>query len=248
MKKVAAAVLGLNLSLFAFSSTSLSVLNGTFDGNSAIFDTADGEKKTTLTLETLTKGSVGDVFFFVDFAKANGGQLYNSSNKAWVYGEVAPRLSLSYLTGKKLGNSFVKDYFIATQYNFGGNSDFEAQLYGLGADLVVPGFDFFQANLYYRAVDLTIGSKDYSRSTYQITTVYGTHFGDTGISFKGFIDLTGYNIGTQNQLLYEVTKIEGKPVHIGFEHLYYNESKNDFTNDDPHVQSNSLQAMVKFTW
>lgn len=248
MKKILAAVIGLNISLFAFSTTSLSLLKGEFDGNSAIYDTQGGGDKTTLTFETLTKGSVGDVFYFADYAYTSDGQLYNSSNKSWIYSEIAPRLSLSYLTNKELGGSFVKDYFIATQYNFGGNSDFRAGLIGLGVDLKMPGFDFFQANLYYRKVDLTISSKDYERDTYQLTTVYGTHFGDTGISFKGFVDLTGYNIGTQNQLLYEATKIEGKPLHVGFEHLFYKEFKNDFTNSDPHVRSNTLQAMVKFTW
>ena len=110
------------------------------------------------------------------------------------------------------------------------------------------GFDFFQANLYYRHVDLTIGGTDYERDTYQFTPVYGTHFGNTGISFKGFIDLTGYNIGTQNQLLYEVTRIGGKPVHIGIEHLYYKEFKNDFTSSDPGVDTSSVQMMMKFTW
>lgn len=248
MKKILGAVLAANLSLFAFSSTSLSLLKGKFDGNSAVYDTQDGGDKTTLTFETLTKGKMGDVFFFADYAKTSNGQLYNSSNKSWIYAEIAPRLSLSYLTGKDLSNSFVKDYFIATQYNYGDNSDFRASLVGLGMDLNVPGFDYFQANFYYRAVDLTIGGNDYERSTYQFSPVYGTHFGSTGISFKGFIDLTGYNIGTQNQLLYELFKIEGKSVQVGVEHLYYKEFKNDTTSSNPHVRTNVLQGMIKFNW
>lgn len=248
MKKILAAVLAANISLFAFSSTSLSLLKGEFDGNSAIYDTQDGGDKTTLTFETLTKGKMGDVFFFADYAFASGGQLYNSSNTSWIYAEFMPRLSLSYVSGTDLGNSFVKDYFLAGQYNYGSNSDFKATLVGLGTDLNVPGFDFFQANLYYRNVDLTISGTDHERDTYQFSPVYGTHFGNTGISFKGWMDVTGYNYSAQNQLLYDLFKVEGKAVQVGVEHLYYYEFKNDFTDSNPHVRSNTLQAMIKFTW
>ncbi|MGE4444866.1 MAG: outer membrane protein OmpK [Candidatus Altimarinota bacterium] len=248
MKKIIATILGINLSVFAFSTSSISLLNGKFDGNSAVYDTQGGGNKTTMTFETLTKGNVGDVFFFADFCKTSDGQLYNSTNKQWIYAEVAPRLSLSYLTNTDLSSSFVKDYFIATQYNYGDNSDFRASLVGLGTDLNVPGFDYFQANLYYRHVDLTIGTTDYERDTYQFTPVYGTKFGNSGFSFKGFVDLTGYNLGTQNQLLYDLFKIEGKPVQVGVEHLYYYEFKNDFTSSNPHVHTNVLQAMIKINW
>jgi len=254
MKKIITAVVAANISLFAFSSTSISLLKGEFDGNSAIYDTADQGDKTTLTVESLTKGKMGDVFFFTDFSTASGGKLFEEENKAWHYSEFSPRLSLSYLADKDLSNSVVKDYFIAGQYNYGSNSNFKASLVGLGADLNVPGFDFFQANLYYRHVGLTIPDAsngfaltDYTRDTYQFSPVYGTHFGSTGISFKGWMDLTGYNYSTQNQLLYTLTKIGGKPVEIGFEHLYYYEFKTD-TASDSDVITNSLQAMIKLTW
>lgn len=248
MKKILTLLLGLTISAFAFSSTSLSILYGEFDGNSAVYDTDGGGDKTTVTFETLTKGAAGDVFFFADYCYTSDGKLYDKSNKAWLYAELAPRLSLSYLTGKDLSFSFIKDAFIATQFNYGGDSDFRAYLGGVGVDMDVPGFDFFQANLYYRKVDLTIGNQDYDRNTFQLTTVYGTHFGNSGISFKGFVDLTGYNLGTQNQLLYDLVKIDNKPLQIGLEHLYYYEFKNDFTSSNPHVHSNSFQAIIKFTW
>jgi hypothetical protein len=248
MKKIIALLLGINISVFAFTTTSISFLNGKFDGNSGIYDTSDGGDKTTITFDTLTKGKAGDVYFFLDYCYTSEGKLYDEENDSWLYAEIAPRLSLSYLTGTDLSNSFVKDYFIAGQYNFGDNSDFKASLIGLGTDLNIPGFDYFQANLYYRHVNLTLSDKDYSRDTYQFTPVYGTHFGNSGFSFKGFVDLTGYNIGTQNQLLYDLVKIEGNPVQIGIEHLYYYEFKNDFTSSNPHVRTNAIQAMIKFSW
>jgi nucleoside-specific outer membrane channel protein Tsx len=248
MKKIIIAIMGLNLSLFAFSTSSISLLKGKFDGNSGVFDTSNGGDKTTFTYDTYTKGKGGDVYFFLDYCYTSEGKLYDPTNDSWLYAEIAPRLSLSYLTNKDLSNSFIKDYYIAGQFNYGGDSDFKASLFGLGTDLNVPGFDYFQANVYARHVDLTIGGKDYKRDTYQLTPVYGTRFGNSGFSFKGFIDLTGYNLGTQNQLLYDVTKIDGNPVQIGVEHLYYYEFKNDFTSSNPHVRTSSLQAIIKFTW
>ena len=246
MKKILSAVLAANLSLFAFSSTSLSVLKGEFDGNSGIYDTADGGDKTTLTFETLTKGKMGDVFFFTDYTYASGGKKFDSNNTSWLYSELSPRLSLSYLSGVDLSNSFVKDYFLAGQYNYGSESDFKASLIGVGTDLKVPGFDYFSANLYYRHVSLTLAD-EYTRDTYQFSPVYGTHFGNSGISFKGWMDVTEYNYSTQNQLLYDLFKIEGKAVQVGIEHLYYYEFKND-TSSDSDVISNTVQAMAKFTW
>ena len=248
MKKIIAAVVAANISLFAFSSSSVSVLNGKFDGNSAIYDTSDGGNKTTMTFEHLTKEKEGDIFFFMDYTVADDTKLY-SSDKTGVYFEIMPRLSLSNLSGKDLSNSVVKDVFIASQFNAGNGSDYRAELLGLGTDLNVPGFDFFQLNVYAKRVDLTINSNDYSRNTFQISPVYGTHFGASGISFKGWIDYTEYSFSTQNQLLYKVAKIgKSSKFEVGVEHLYYHESKNDFTSSNPHVKSNTLQMMAKYSW
>lgn len=247
MKKILGAVIAANLSLLAFDTTSLSVLNGKFDGDSAIYDTSDKGNKTTFTFETFTKEEMGDVFFFVDYTIADKYKLY-STKKTGLYGELAPRLSLSYLTGNDLSNSVVKDVFIATQLNAGDGSDFRAELVGLGTDLNVPGFDFFSLNAYFKHVDLTIGTTDYSRDTYQISPVYGTHFGDTGISFKGWVDISGYSISTQNQLLYDVVKFDkNKKLEVGVEHLYYYETKSD-NGTKFHPESSSLQVMAKFSW
>ncbi|WP_121627179.1 outer membrane protein OmpK [Poseidonibacter antarcticus] len=244
MKKILSTVLAANISLFAFSTSNISVLNGEFDGDSAIYDTNDGGKKTTITFEHLTKDTWGDIFFFVDYTVADDTKLY-SSDKTGLYGEFMPRFSLSNLTNTKLSNSVVKDVFIATQLNAGSGSDFRAELVGLGTDLNVPGFDFFQMNAYYKHVDLTISSVDYSRDTYQISPVYGTHFGSSGISFQGWMDLSGYSYSTQNQLLYDVMG-NGK-IKVGIEHLYYYETKSD-NGTNNHPETSSVQLMAKFSW
>jgi len=250
MKKVLSALLCLNVSLFAFSTSSISVLNGDFDGNSAIYDTSDGGGKTTITLEHLTKGEAGDIFFFIDYVIADDTMLY-STNKTAMYGEFMPRLSLSYLTGEDLSYSIVSDVFIAGQLNAGSGADFRAELIGLGLNLTIPGFDFVQLNTYYKHVNLTIPDStngfaltDFSRDTYQISPVYGTHFGDTGITFKGWMDLTGYSFSTQNQLLYEIGESK---VQVGVEYLYYYEKKSD-NGVNTHPKTSVLQIMAKYNW
>ena len=238
MKKILGAVIAANLSLFAFSSSSLSVLNGKFDGDSAIYDTNDGGNKTTFTFETLTKEEMGDIFFFVDYTVADKYKLY-STEKTGLYGELMPRLSLSYLTGNKLSYSIVKDVFIASQIHAGNGSDFRAELIGLGTDLDIPGFDFFQMNAYYKHVDLTISSVDYSRDTFQISPVYGTHFGVTGISFRAETYYKNYN---------DLVKFDkNKKLEVGLEHLYYYETKSD-NGTNFHPETSVLQVMAKFSW
>jgi nucleoside-specific outer membrane channel protein Tsx len=257
MKKVLSAILLANMSLFAFSASSISVLYGDFDGTSGIFDVKDkdgnaGGGKTTVTFETFTKNNVGDVFGFVDYTIATESKLFGG--KTGFYGEYHPRLSLGYVTGKDLSLPGVKDFFIATELNAGSGADFRAELIGLGTDMDIPGFDFFSLNVFYKHVNLTLpDSKNgfaetgFVRNTFQISPAYGTHFGDTGISFKGWMDYTEYSYQTQNQILYDVTKIGGTTLQVGFEHLYYYEIKSD-DGSKTHPESNTLQAMTTLKW
>lgn len=258
MKKILSALLLANMSLFAFSTSSISLLYGDFDGTSGIFDVKDsdgnpGGGKTTVTFETFSANEVGDVFGFVDYTVATGTQLYGSS-KSGFYGEYHPRLSLSYLTGKDLSLPGFKDFFIASELNAGNGADFQAGLIGLGTNINIPGFDFFSLNAYYKYVNLTLPdsqngfvSTKFIRNTFQISPAYGLHFGDTGISFKGWMDYTGYSYQTQNQLLYDLTKIGGSTLQVGFEHLYYYEIKSD-DGSTTHPESNTLQVMATLKW
>ena len=88
----------------------------------------------------------------------------------------------------------------------------------------------------------------YSRDTAQLTFAYGTHFGDTGISLTGWLDWTGYNIQTQNQLLYKLADIaEGQKIEVGLEHLYYYEDE-DVSNGYTTPETSVLQVMMKYSW
>ncbi len=250
MKKIISSILLANMALFAFSSSSVSVLTGNFDGNSAIYDTEDGGLKSTVTFETFSVNKVGDVFGFIDYTVAEDKMLYSDDTKTTFYGEYMPRLSLSYVTGNDLSVSIFKDFYLAGQVNAGSDADFQAGLIGLGTSLNLPGFDFFTLNAYYKHAKLTIG-KEYSRDTFQISPSYRLYIGSTGISFAGWMDYTGYSYQTQNQLLYDAYKIDGAgTIKVGFEHLYYYEIK-DFTgqtiNGDRPV-SNTLQVMMQYKW
>lgn len=250
MKKIVSSILLANMALFGFSASSISVLTGEFDGNSAVYDTANGGMKSTVTFETFSVNKVGDVFGFVDYTIAQDKMLYSDDTKTTFYGEYMPRLSLSYLTGSDLSLSIFSDFYLAGQLNAGSDADFRAGLIGLGTSLNIPGFDFFTLNAYYKTVKLTIG-KEYSHDTFQISPSYGLHIGSTGLSFLGWIDYTGYSFQTQNQLLYDAYKIDGAgTVKVGFEHLYYYEIK-DFTGktiDGNRPISNTLQVMMQYKW
>lgn len=162
---------------------------------------------TTLTLEHFRAGRWGDVFGFVDI---NHGRLADflgqrRDRDSQAYGELAPRLSLSGLSGFRLETSWLKDVFLAGQLNQ-GDTGFRAWLYGLGVDFKVPGFAVASLNAYAR--------KDpYNRSTLQLTAVWLVPFSVGSVSgrFEGFVDAhgtdqDGTDVLAQPQLLLDVGK------------------------------------------
>ena len=236
--------------LSAGSFSNLQLLYGNFDGDSAVYDVEEGKGKATLTYEINAFSEVGDVFGFMDYMMADG-RLYVpgpvEGSKTAYYVEIQPRLSLSYLSNKKLSVGVVKDFFLATQLNAGSGADYRAALIGLGVSLDVPHFDFLAANVYYKHENFE--PYDYfSRNTYQFTMAYGTHFGESGESLTGWMDWTGYNIQTQNQLLYKLADVsEGQKVELGVEHLYYYENE-DISNGYSRPETSVFQVMLKYSW
>jgi len=114
--------------LLAFESTNVQLLYGNgFTGDSFIYDTKNG-KKTTLTFEHFRTFDYGDLYMFVDFME---GEKFDAS-KHEVYSEIAPRFSLSKVTGKDFSLGFIKEFYIATQLNEGYN--YRAYLGGFGVD------------------------------------------------------------------------------------------------------------------
>ena len=109
-----------------------------------------------ITLEYANGWAYGDNFFFADVIK--------SAHNDEVYGEFSPRLSFTKMAGGKGWDGPVKDVLLAGQVNFG--EDFRAHLYGFGVDLNVPGFAFFQVNMYVR------DDENLDGKTWQISPVW----------------------------------------------------------------------------
>ena len=210
--------------LRAFESTNVQLLySNAFDGDAFIYDTVDGEKL-TLTFEHFRTFDYGDLFLFVDFMQ---GEKFDGT-KDEIYAEFSPRFSLSKLSRRNLSFAFVSDIYIATQLNEGYG--YHAYLGGVGADLTVTGFLYCSLNLYYKSEN--INDKD----TFQITSAYRT---DSlhNIYVEGFIDITGRDINTHNQLLYAINE----HLSLGGEWIYYH-----FDDDGVRSTTNALEAMIKY--
>ena len=228
----------------------LQLLYGEFDGDTAVYDTEDGGGKYTLTYESFSVNEVGDLFAFVDYTVAED-RLYipgsTEGDKTAFYGEIHPRLSLSYVTGDELSFGFVKDVFIATELNAGSGADYRAALIGLGINAKIIGFDTFSTNLYFKHENFEPYDY-YSRNTVQLSFAYLSVFGSSGFSFSGWMDWNEYNFQTQNQLLYRAFSLPKKQfIDIGFEHLYYNEKEN-ISNGHTKSHTSVLQIMMKYSW
>ncbi len=139
----------------------------------------DATKHPTLTLEHASGWSIGDLFLFVDLTRFNG-----SSQPDAYYGEFSPRLSLSKLSGAEVQFGPVSDVLLASIFEF-GKGDVESLLIGPGVDLRIPGFDFFQLNLYRR-----FPFNDRDGAVFQLTPAWAMTIPVLGsnVIFEGYID------------------------------------------------------------
>ncbi len=198
-----------------------------------------------ITLEHANGWKYGDNFFFMDISSLS------SYPKAEIYFEVAPRLSLGKLTGKKVANGIIKDVLLAGQWNYGYNFDTEFSpnilLYGIGVDLQLPYFNFVQLNVYAR------NNLDTDKTSWQLTTAWllPIEYRAVKIEFGGFLDLAGgdddglkTNLLVSPQLLLDMGNFVGKSgkLMLGTEYSYW---KNKFGNMDG-VNENVWNIMAKY--
>lgn len=228
-------VLLLSFSASAFSTANIQYLYGDFNGNSG-FDTTGGGKH-TVTVEAYTTHPIGDFYGFVDYAIAD--ERFKTMDKSSdVYFELSPRISISKVSGKDFSFLFVKDVYIAGQYNRQVHKyeDFKAWLYGVGSDLDVKGFDVFCLNFYKK-------EKNFGNNTYQLSANYiSRDIFDTKFTINGFTDWTEQDFLSQNKLLYKLDFSPFKSTfYLGCEWHYYQVKNTD-------VKSNVAQAMVMFVW
>ena len=185
----------------------------------------DPEQQQTLTFEHASGWSVGDVFFFVDaihFSDVDAG------DDTTYYGEFSPRLSFGKLSGAKLAAGPVTDVLLAATYEFGEN-DIKAYLIGPGFDLAIPGFDYFQLNLYRRHLE----SDADGDGLWQITPVwsYTLPVGGSDLVIDGYADWVlgndgGYrnNLHFNPQIKYDLGKalnLSAKQLYVGVEYDYW---------------------------
>jgi len=172
--------------------------------------------QSTLTFNHFSTWEYGDNFLFVDVAHSNQGGTS-------VYGEFHPRFSISKISGRNLSHGVLKDVAVAGTLEFG--EGLFNRLYGVGFDLDVPKFSFFNVNLYVR------DNPDLHGQTYQITPYWALPFkiGKAHFSFEGFVDIAGgegassRNILAQPKLLYDVGAGMGVPnrIMVGIEYAYW---------------------------
>jgi|LGVE01.1.fsa_nt_gb nucleoside-specific outer membrane channel protein Tsx len=223
--------------LVAFSTTNIQLLYGTFDGNSYVYDTKNGGK-TTLTIEHYGSFEYGDIYGFLDYSIADNEFKYHN-DKTDTYGEISPRLNLSKVTSQDLSFSIVKQIYLAYQYN--ASETYTANLIGLGTDLNVYGFDVFGLNIYKRYQN--IGEDTYQLSPYYKTKTLGNIF-----HIDGFIDWTEYDFLSQSQFLFDMKRaLKVENLFIGAEWHYYKQKPLNL-NFNSKVESNTLQAIIKYSW
>ncbi|MDP3464865.1 MAG: outer membrane protein OmpK [Sulfuricurvum sp.] len=217
--------------LCAFSTTNIQYLYGDFEG-ATFLDTQSGAKQ-TVTAEHYRTWEYGDLFMFADYAYAKKGlQFTNLKND--LYGEFSPRISLNKIANIPTSDGIVKEWYGAYQHNRGDG--YRADLYGIGTDLNIPGFDVFGVNGYrkicYRMND-----------TYQLSLNYAATLSDRW-HFEGFSDWTTVDFLTQNQLLFNLSPsvgIHAGKLEVGTEWHYYHENSY-------HTDNDVFQAMMKYTW
>lgn len=205
-------------------------LSNQFDKKLGMIDTKNGNKA-TYTFEHFGKFDFGDHFFFIDHFE--GDFLDGSSKRDYI--EYWPRFKISKYLPSLAKNCFVKDIYIASQYNryVKKNTDMQAYLYGIGLDLDVPYFKHVEMNLYNRNSNL-------EDNMVQLTFRYAS-FLPSGWSFTGYLDVTEDNFLTLNQLTYDIGRfVEIKKLYSGIELLTYDDNNIDVRN--------VVQFVIKKIW
>ncbi len=201
---------------FDWTSTNIQLLHG------RDFELGDPDR-TTVTIEHANGWQYGSNFFFVD--------LYDNIGLE-VYAEAYGYLSLSKLSGTKIGFGPIQDMSIVGGLNISNkpeNDNFKAYMAGLSLDFANPYFDYLQLDAVIFKDDGNSG-----RYGYQFTPVWSLPFEISPVKFKfrGFTDFRSantnvnhhFNILAQPQLLIDIGDLSGLPAnhfYIGTEYSYW---------------------------
>lgn len=225
----AAASMGVSAEQF-WADNSVSVLYGTdykVDGPFAGDLEDDTFALTTYTLEHVSGHSWGGLFYFVDRHKGEDG--FTAT-----YQEFSPKFTLASMEGgvvKAVNAAFTLE---------SSSGGFDNYLYGVGADLNIPGMNFASATVYY-------ADNDNIEDDYQLTLTYGWSHGNFNID--GYLDYSTEtddseaNLHFNPQITYDLAPMIGKTfgkVKVGIEYSYWG---NKYGIDG--VDQNAVSALLK---
>lgn len=232
-----------------WSDNSISVLTNLGD-----YEVASNDDINVITLEHASAHNWGDLFFFADRLDYKEDSQSVAAKETYV--ELSPRFSLSYLSDSTLEFGIISDVFIATTWEHSTfDSDvimipglapididnrFDNYLVGIGVDLKLPGFAYFNANLYQANNERTDNDQ-------QLTVVWGLPFslGSADFMFDGFIDWSSAqdthaaDFHFNPQLRLDVGKYFGvaKKFEAGVEYSYWHNKFGISGLDDESVAS-----------
>lgn len=177
------------------------------------------------TIEHASGHSWGDTFLFIDRTMPEGG---NNS----FYGEFSPRLSLGKLSGNELSFGPVKDVLLASTWEMGDG--FDNFLYGVGFSLDIPGFSYFDINLYKVSNDTTDDDEQLT-----LTWAYPFSVGQQDFLIDGFLDWASSSSTNRSemnftpQIKWNVGKNFGMktPLYAGIEYAHWNNKYGSTTDE-----------------
>ncbi|AMW80146.1 ion channel protein Tsx [Acinetobacter sp. TGL-Y2] len=192
-------------------------------------------EQSTITAEYAAGLKYGDFFAFAD--RSN-----NDPDGNETYFEVAPRLSLGAVTGKKLEVGPIKDVLVATTWE--GGEGFNNYLYGIGFSLDIPYTQYANIN-FYKA------ENDNTDDDYQLTITYAVPFklGSEDFLVDAFLDWStaekthASELNWTSQYKWNVGKhiSPETKLYVGIEHSVWN-NKYGYKG----VNQNDVSALVKY--
>ncbi|WGL15873.1 outer membrane protein OmpK [Microbulbifer bruguierae] len=189
---------------------------------------SDDSTRNVLTFEHVSGHSWGDFFMFADYLRSDTGA-------DELYTELSPRLSLGKLGNRELAFGPVTDVLLAGQLELGRADDpdhllatgpeFANTLAGVGFDLAVPGFAYFQANVYHR-------NNEAKADNEQLTLAWGLPFtlSSEAFLYDGFLDWASASrdvhpsMNFTSQLKWDIGARAGNPkkLYAGLEYVHWN--------------------------
>ncbi len=210
-----------------WSRSSISYLRG--DNFAPIF--GKDNNRSELTIDNAVGMKYGDSYFWLDVTDPLSS---SGSNDTELYGEWSPRLSIGKITGFYQDERFIKDLLISTTLEFGNSGvPTRARLYGLGVDLKIPYFAFFQYNLYLR------DNPDKNGVVLQSTIAYKLPFRfteKTKFDWSAYIDIVHGDEGSKSdnslteshwqtgqQLNFDLGNLwnQQDSIYVGFEYQFW---------------------------